>query len=159
MRNQKGITLVALVVTIVVLLILAGTSIAMLSGDNGIITNAQKSDYANTEGEAMDKIKMAFNTLKTQIIVKSSTITDYKATGDMDNLVLLLQGELPETGYTVTKNGTDKIDIKYDDGKIFTGTTASTNGKPPFKAITYTITITDLNASITTDYTRQIITN
>ena len=34
----KGITLIALVVTIVVLLILAGTSIAMLTGENGIIT-------------------------------------------------------------------------------------------------------------------------
>ena len=42
MRKQKGITLIALVVTIVVLLILAGVSIAMLRGDNGIITQAQK---------------------------------------------------------------------------------------------------------------------
>ena len=56
-QNQKGITLIALVVTIVVLLILAGTSIAMLSGDNGIITNAQKSTAANTEGQVSENIK------------------------------------------------------------------------------------------------------
>ena len=35
LRNQKGITLIALVVTIVVLLILAGVSIATLTGQNG----------------------------------------------------------------------------------------------------------------------------
>ena len=40
--DQKGITLIALVVTIVVLIILAGVSIAMLVGDNGIITQAQR---------------------------------------------------------------------------------------------------------------------
>ena len=37
MKNQKGITLVALVITIIVLLILAGVSIAMLTGENGIL--------------------------------------------------------------------------------------------------------------------------
>ena len=42
-RNNKGITLIALVVTIVVLLILAGVSIAMLGGENGIIKQAQDS--------------------------------------------------------------------------------------------------------------------
>ena len=40
--RNKGITLIALVVTIVVLLILAGTAIAMITGDSGIMTNAQK---------------------------------------------------------------------------------------------------------------------
>lgn len=39
-REQKGITLVALVITIIVLLILAGVSIAMLTGDNGILNRA-----------------------------------------------------------------------------------------------------------------------
>ena len=42
MRNwkERGITLIALVVTIIVLLILAGVSVAMLTGENGIIGNA-----------------------------------------------------------------------------------------------------------------------
>ena len=72
MKNQKGITLVALVVTIVVLLILAGTSIAMLQGDNGIITNAQKSAAANTEGAVIENMNNAYNTIKTIILSKSS---------------------------------------------------------------------------------------
>ena len=42
MKNQRGITLVALVVTIIILIILAGVSINMVVGDNGIITQAQR---------------------------------------------------------------------------------------------------------------------
>ena len=41
-NKQNGITLIALVVTIIVLIILAGVSIAMLVGENGIITQAQR---------------------------------------------------------------------------------------------------------------------
>ena len=41
-KNNNGITLIALVITIIVLLILAGVSIAMLTGENGILTQAQK---------------------------------------------------------------------------------------------------------------------
>ena len=41
MRKQKGITLIALVITIIVLLILAGISLAILTGENGILAKAQ----------------------------------------------------------------------------------------------------------------------
>ena len=41
-KKQRGITLIALVVTIIVLLILAGVSVSMLTGQNGILTNATK---------------------------------------------------------------------------------------------------------------------
>ena len=40
-KRKSGITLIALVITIIVLLILAGVSIAMLTGDNGILTQAK----------------------------------------------------------------------------------------------------------------------
>lgn len=48
LKGQKGITLVALVVTIIVLIILAGVSIALVLGDNGIINKAKegKTNYA-----------------------------------------------------------------------------------------------------------------
>ena len=42
-KNQNGITLIALVITIIVLLILAGIAISMLSGENGILIKAQES--------------------------------------------------------------------------------------------------------------------
>ena len=59
MRNQKGITLIALVITIIVLLILAGVSIAMLTGQNGILTKATDAATANTEAEKMEAVKLA----------------------------------------------------------------------------------------------------
>ena len=42
-KQENGITLIALVVTIIVLLILAGISIAMLTGQNGILNRDRKS--------------------------------------------------------------------------------------------------------------------
>ena len=58
MKNNKGITLIALVVTIIVLLILAGVSIAMLTGQNGILNRASQASYSNDIGEAKDQIAL-----------------------------------------------------------------------------------------------------
>ena len=52
MKNNKGITLIALVVTIIVLLILAGVSIAMLSGQNGILNRASQATWQSKLGDA-----------------------------------------------------------------------------------------------------------
>lgn len=51
MKEQKGITLVALVITIIILLILAGISIATLSGDNGLFKRAQQAKDATVNGQ------------------------------------------------------------------------------------------------------------
>ena len=56
LKSNKGITLIALVITIIVLLILAGVSIAMLTGQNGILTQAQNAKNRTEEaiGSAVD---------------------------------------------------------------------------------------------------------
>ena len=54
MKNNKGITLVALVVTIVVLLILAGVSINLVLGDNGIIAKAKEAQRKSAEATQND---------------------------------------------------------------------------------------------------------
>ena len=54
MKNNKGITLVALVVTIVVLLILAGVSINLVLGNNGIIAKAQEAKTKSAEASEND---------------------------------------------------------------------------------------------------------
>ncbi len=61
MRSNKGITLVALVITIIVLLILAGVSIAALGGQNGILTNASKARQEDAIGAQRDVVAMAIN--------------------------------------------------------------------------------------------------
>ena len=65
MMNIKGITLIALVVTIVVLLILAGVSIAMLTGENGIVTQAQRAKEDSRGGEVKERVDMAANENRT----------------------------------------------------------------------------------------------
>ena len=54
MKNNKGITLVALVVTIVVLLILAGVSINLVLGNNGIIAKAKEAQRESAEASQND---------------------------------------------------------------------------------------------------------
>ncbi len=83
-KSSKGITLIALVITIVVLLILAGVSIAMLTGDNGILTRA---------GDA--KIETALGAVKEQIGL-------YQIEKKMDNKEvtpenLLVEGKVSRT--------------------------------------------------------------
>ena len=58
-KEKKGITLIALVITIIVLLILAGVSIAMLTGQNGILTQAQNAKTTNESKSAEEKVKLA----------------------------------------------------------------------------------------------------
>ena len=57
-KNSKGITLIALVITIIVLLILAGVTIATLTGDNGILNQAGKAKDKTTEAEAIERVQV-----------------------------------------------------------------------------------------------------
>lgn len=56
MKEQKGITLIALVITIIVLLILAGVSIAMLTGNNGMLTRANDSKQKMHKQKLLTKL-------------------------------------------------------------------------------------------------------
>ena len=109
MKNNKkmsaGITLIALVVTIIVLLILAGISITMLSGENGILVRAGKAKKDTDYAEFMEQLQLAvvsnmknsknldINTLNSYIKSNISGVTTddatswpltvtYSATGD-----------------------------------------------------------------------------
>ena len=57
LRN-KGITLIALVITIIVLLILAGVSIAMLTGENGILTQAQNAKKETERAKIIEEVRL-----------------------------------------------------------------------------------------------------
>ena len=59
LQKENGITLVALVVTIVVLLILAGVSINLVLGENGLITQAQEAKRKTAEAAKNDETDMA----------------------------------------------------------------------------------------------------
>lgn len=69
-KNEKGITLIALVITIIVLLILAGVTVATLKGDNGILTKTNEAKE-NTE------IKTEKEIIKLAVLAASEK-EDYK---------------------------------------------------------------------------------
>lgn len=57
-KDVKGITLIALVITIIVLLILAAVSIAMLTGENGLLQKATKAKEENKLAQAKEQINL-----------------------------------------------------------------------------------------------------
>ena len=72
-RKEQGITLIALVITIIVLLILAGVSIAMLTGENGILTQANNSKIQQSHGAVREGISLAYNEYQIEINTASNT--------------------------------------------------------------------------------------
>ena len=102
MKNSKGITLIALVITIIVLLILAGVSIAMLTGNNGILTQANTAKSDTAKAEAVEKINMELNALYSSVLASTTkeTFDDAEKTNATNNL---------GTGYTVTMSTDNKV--------------------------------------------------
>ena len=73
LKQVKGITLIALVITIIVLLILAGVSIAMLTGQNGILTQANNAKVEQSHGAVREGIALAYNEYQIEINTASNT--------------------------------------------------------------------------------------
>lgn len=70
MKNEKAITLVALMVTIIVLLILAGIAISTLTGENSLLNRAKISKEKHLQSETEEKLKIKIMTLQTDIMQK-----------------------------------------------------------------------------------------
>lgn len=64
-KENKGITLIALVITIIVLLILAGITIATLTGNNGILTKTNEAKEQTEIGKEKEIVKLATTTVIT----------------------------------------------------------------------------------------------
>ena len=76
LKNTKGITLIALVVTIIVLLILAEVSIAMLTGNNGILSQAGRAKEEQAHAAVKEGIMLLYNEYKTKQEVNSSKVQE-----------------------------------------------------------------------------------
>ena len=76
LEERKGITLIALVISIIVLLILAGVSIAMLTGDNGILTQANNAKIEQSHATVKEGIGLAYNEYQIEVKTGEET-TDF----------------------------------------------------------------------------------
>ena len=127
--KRKGITLIALVITIIVLLILAGVTISALSGDNGILTNASKAKYAtelsqyNEELQLFKSNKVLENmNFEGGSLVSAENSLDYNTkpaeeTGNIYNVIPSLEGSHFDGKLEVIKgelllNSQDKTEIE-----------------------------------------------
>lgn len=86
-KCEKGVTLTTLVITIIILLILAGVSIAVLSGPNGLIEKA-KLAAKNTEiAEVKEKVELKLTNLNMETLEQTkemATLTDVMKLKDKD---------------------------------------------------------------------------
>ena len=139
MRNQKGITLIALVITIIVLLILAGVSIAMLTGDNGLLTRTQQSVKDNAIAAAKDEVSTEVQAIMADFLQAKYSSTDstnttyFGDTAAQTSIVNALQTNYaspnntvrectititPATGTTTATTDDAKITLKYDNRQV-----------------------------------------
>ena len=137
-NNQKGITLVALVITIIVLLILAGVTIASLSGDNGILNRGKEAKQMNEIGQAIDQINLIAQeaieehfavkyaekaTSTKETVVSAAAIKSH--TQPKETVKAFINSEITtgKIGNASVKNEGDKYIITTSDGtKTATGT-------------------------------------
>ena len=97
--KQNGITLIALVITIIVLLILAGVSIATLTGENGILTRANDAKV-ETRGAAVEEEKDLW---------KANKLANEYSNGDVETLSELLERIGPNGSKLLTQEEVDEI--------------------------------------------------
>ena len=110
LRNKKGITLVTLVITIILLLILAGVSIRTLGGENGLITKTKIAKEENLKSEYKEKLSIA----KTEAIVEKSgqDIT-------LDEYIEQIKADKIEGIKSIEKITNDKASVITKEGYIF----------------------------------------
>ena len=130
MKNNKGITLVALVVTIIVLLILAGVSISMLTGQNGILKRATEAKNTTEVASEKEGIQMA--------ITASQMASDNYTSIKKDVLQSKLNSyfgkekttleDNKDGSYTVTMNNSKRKYTIEDNGSIIEGVYDKWNG-------------------------------
>ena len=110
-KKQKGITLIALVVTIVVLLILAAVSISMLGGENGIIRQAQEAKDKTEAAEEKEKVEIS--ALAARSKEKWGELLESNLRSELDN-------NIGNGNYTLTVDGEEFIVTFKDSNRSYT---------------------------------------
>ena len=92
--NNKAITLVALVITIVILLILAGVSIQAIT-NTGLFANAKRTKDESKKGQLQEEISLAIQSIQTEEIYKGNSVTlETLAGGQLEEALTDITAEL-----------------------------------------------------------------
>lgn len=122
MKNNKGITLIALVVTIIVLLILAGVSIAMLTGQNGILNRAREARENSAAGTLDEATKIVVGNYLTKNLQWVTLEEDDKTQLESD--INAVTSSLKATATYVASTGAEATKVPA----YFTITASDTTG-------------------------------
>ena len=106
-KENKGITLIVLVVTIIVLLILAGISVSMLTGQNGILNRASEAKEKTTKAQEEEKtqlkgISVILNGLKVGSTVKYTPKGKYEWKSDYSGYESDIELNSEENNFMIT---------------------------------------------------------
>jgi len=94
MKRNRGITLIALVVTIIVLIILAGVSVNLVLGQNGIITKAKEAKKNHEKEAVKEKVSLMMGEYATEREENNKTLNDYLENQEKaGNIESIEQGE------------------------------------------------------------------
>ncbi len=115
LQHNKGITLIALIVTIVVLLILAGVSIAVITGDNGVIKSANQAKTEQRGGTVEDRVAVWKAGKATSEYTHRETKTEDEMLNDLINDKLLFEDEIDRENKKITI-GSKEIDYSTGNG-------------------------------------------
>ena len=134
--ESKGITLIALVITIIVLLILAGVSIAMLTGENGILSQAQEAKKATERASIIEQVRL--DILEKQTVNGSGDITAGELeeilkkyfSNEEENLKDIIAGTTTDGEETKLISKEDET-IKIDLSEIYNGDISDGGTTPP----------------------------
>ena len=112
MKRKKGITLISLVISIIVLLILAGVSISLVVGNNGVLTQASNAVIESKKAKAIEEVKLAWTSAKLKYYgdwTINSTVTLNTYLEDKN----LLSSYAPGTFLSSTDKGDGTWEVEY----------------------------------------------
>ena len=101
LKEQKGITLVALIITIIVMLILAGVSLSLVLGEGGAINEARNVQFEQEKGKLRDAINLA----------NTNLATDYYTDTDVKKVSYMSKYGVVDPDPTSATLGDETIDL------------------------------------------------
>ncbi|MBR3133272.1 MAG: type II secretion system protein [Clostridia bacterium] len=160
LKKQKGITLIALVITIIVLLILAGVTIAMVVGDNGILSRSREAKDTTNIKKIQEEVDLEAADLVAEYHTKDSgevtgsageyvatqidgkTINGIEIEADSEKMTITAEKDGIRTSGMIEPNG----HILWNDGNSeVTGGETTTPDVSPSPSPSSTVTITTDN--------------
>ena len=158
-RENKGITLVALVITIIILLILAGISIQAIT-NTGLFANAKRAKDESMKGQLEEEISLAIQSIQTEEIYKGNSVTlETLAGGQLENALTditvelngeEINGEYKNYEYTIDSNLKVTINGEVSGAKI--------SGTAEVQTAGYVFEGTTVDVKVTANVTEGTIT-